>query len=58
MRITKCGEYALRALIELGLAEESSRPVIQSSVLGTSPWRGDAIFSLPFKITPWSRPVW
>ncbi len=29
MRLTKRGEYALRALIDLGLAEEAGRPLIQ-----------------------------
>ena len=29
MRLTKRGEYALRALIDLGLAQESGRPMLQ-----------------------------
>ena len=33
MRMTKRGEYALRALIDLGIAHESGRPVIQIAEL-------------------------
>lgn len=33
MRLTKRGEYALRALIDLGIAHEAGRPVIQISEL-------------------------
>jgi Rrf2 family protein len=29
MRLTKRGEYALRALIDLGIARESGRPIVQ-----------------------------
>ena len=33
MKMTKRGEYALRALIDLGLAQEAGRPVIQIAEL-------------------------
>jgi Rrf2 family protein len=33
MKLTKRGEYALRALIDLGIAQEAGRPVIQISEL-------------------------
>ncbi len=33
MRLTKKGEYALRALIDLGIAQEMGRPMIQISEL-------------------------
>jgi Rrf2 family protein len=33
MRLTKRGEYALRALIHLGIAQELGRPIVQISVI-------------------------
>jgi Rrf2 family protein len=33
MKLTKRGEYALRALIDLGLAQEAGRPIIQIAEL-------------------------
>lgn len=33
MRLTKRGEYALRAMIDLGIAQEAGRPVIQIAEL-------------------------
>ncbi len=33
MRLTKRGEYALRALIDLGLAQETGRPMVQIAEL-------------------------
>ena len=33
MKMTKRGEYALRALIDLGIAQEAGRPLIQISEL-------------------------
>jgi len=35
MRLTKRGEYALRALIHLGIAQESGRPMVQIAEIAT-----------------------
>jgi DNA-binding IscR family transcriptional regulator len=35
MKISKRGEYALRALIDFGLAEAANRPLLQASELAS-----------------------
>jgi DNA-binding IscR family transcriptional regulator len=35
MKLSKRGEYALRALIDIGIAQELSFPILQASVLAS-----------------------